>query len=386
VPTAPVFGLLGITLNALSLAKDIANAFFTAALDLFGSGASALVSALLGFVSSTSDPGFSGGWWSASGQAVFTRVVAVSASLLALAFMCSIITALISADHALLARAAIRLPCAVIAMALLVGVTAALVAASDEISVEVASGATQGLATFAASGLATAISGAGIVGLIGGGLVVLAGLVVWVELLCRSALIYLAVMAGPLIFAASVHPSVRGLQRRYVEGALALIASKIVIALAFATGSAMLSGLGSSPSFAAATGALLEALAILVIAAFAPFVLLKLLLGAEGIVAAEGLERRPARAALGAIGAVSAVGGFAMMTRGLISAGSAASSAGVGSVVTPPAPTSGGTPGSSVQGSAPTGDTARPASHPPASPILFPPSRDERRSDEDNQR
>jgi hypothetical protein len=312
-----LFSLLGISVNPLSLAKDIANAFATATLNLFGKGATALVTALLGFIAHSSDPDFSGGWWSSSGQAVFGRVLEVSGSLLALAFMCSIITALISADHAMLARAALRLPLAVLEMALLVGVTAALVAASDEVSVAIASGATKGLSTFVAGELTAAIVGTGIVGLIAGGLVILAALAVWAELICRSALIYLVVMAGPLIFAASVHPSVRGLQRRYVEGALALICSKIVIALAFATGAAMLSGLGSTSSFATETGALLEALAVLLVACFAPFVLLRLLLGAEAIVAAEGLERRPARAAVQAASIGSPRGGIATMARGL---------------------------------------------------------------------
>ena len=293
-----LFAFLGISLNPLTLAKDIADAFFSALLSLFGTGASSLVTALLGFVKTTSDPVFSGGWWSSSGQAVFERVLAVSASVMALAFMLAIITALLSADHSLLARAALRLPVAVLEMALLVTVTAALVSASDEVSASIARGATGTLSAFVAVAMSGAIGATGIVGLATGALIVIAALCVWAELLCRSALIYVAVMAGPLIFAASVHPSVRGLRRRYVEGGLALILSKVVIALAFATGSAMLSGLGDSASFSAAVGALMEALTILVVAAFAPFILLRLLIGAETILVAEGLERRPARAAV----------------------------------------------------------------------------------------
>jgi hypothetical protein len=336
-------GILGISLNPLSLAKDVANAFFSAALELFGKGASSLVGALLGFVQTTSDPVFSGGWWSASGMAVFERVLAVSGSLLALAFMCAIVSALLSGDQTLLSRAAIRLPVAVLEMALLVGVTAALVAASDEISAEIARGASHGLATFVSVELAATIAGTGVVGLVAGGLVILAALGIWAELLVRSALIYLAVLAGPLIFAASVHPAARGLRRRYLEGGLALICSKIVVALALTTGSAMLSGLGHSSSFAAATGALLEALAVLLVACFAPFVLLRLLLGAEAIIAAEGLERRPGRAVVSSLGMASSVGGFSSMTRGLSSTTSMPGSGGPtppggGSGPAPPAP------------------------------------------------
>ena len=81
-------------------------------------------------------------------------------------------------------------------MALLVGVTAALVSASDEISAEIAKGASGTLSTFVSGELAGAIAGTGIVGLIAGGLVILAALGIWAELLCRSALIYLAVLGG----------------------------------------------------------------------------------------------------------------------------------------------------------------------------------------------
>lgn len=335
---ASALAVVGI--NLLGLGKDVANALFSVTLGLFGKGASSLVAALLGFVTTTADPSFGGGWWSGAGEALFLRVLAVSGSLLALAFMCSIVTAVISGDQRLLARAAKRLPLAVLEMALLVGVTGAFVAASDEISVAIAAGATRPLSDFVASGLVAAIADTGIVGLVAGGLLILAAIAVWAELLCRTALIYVAVLAGPLVFAASVHPSVNGLKRRYVEAGLALICSKIVVALAFATGAAMLSGLGSSTNFAAATGDLLEALAVLLIAAFAPFVLLKLFLGAEAIIATEGLERRPGRAVLHAAGMATSAAGFAAMVRGLGGGASngALASDRSGPAATPPPP------------------------------------------------
>jgi hypothetical protein len=43
VSPAPVLAFLGITLNPLTLAKDIANAIFSAALALFGQGAASVV-------------------------------------------------------------------------------------------------------------------------------------------------------------------------------------------------------------------------------------------------------------------------------------------------------------------------------------------------------
>lgn len=312
-----MLALLGISLSPAALAKDFADAFLSSVLSLFGAGAAALVTALLGFVQSTSEPVLSGGWWSTAGQAVFDRVSAVGASLLALTFMCSVISAVLSGDHGLLARAAKRLPLAVLETALLVAVTGALVSACNEASVEIATGATNQLSSFVAVSMASAISGTGVIGLACGALVVLAGLCLWAELLCRTALIYLAVMAGPLIFAASVHPSLLGLRRRYLEGSVALICSKVVVALAFATGSALLSSSGDLTSFSGQVGALLEAVTILLIACFAPFVLFRLVLSAESIVAAEGLARRPVRAAERAVGTTTSLGGLARLSSGL---------------------------------------------------------------------
>jgi len=316
-----LLGILGISLNPLTLAKDLAKALGLALLGSVGKGATALVRALLGFITSTSDPSFGGGWWSSAGIALFERVVAVTGSLLALAFMFSTISAVLSGDRSLLARAFIRLPVAVLQIALVVSVTGALVAASDQVAAEISRGATTNLSRFVTLDMISAITGSGIVGLVCGGLVILAALTVWAELLVRSALIYLAVLTAPLVFAAAVHPSASGLKRRYIEGALALISSKIVIALAFATGSAMLSGLGRSPSFATAVGALLEALCVLSVAAFTPFILLRLFIGAEGIIAAEGLARRPARSAIAATGMAQTASGASTMLRGLRSSG-----------------------------------------------------------------
>jgi hypothetical protein len=292
-----LLALLGISLNPLSYLSSFIKDLFSAALNLFGQAASSVVAALLGFITTTSDPVFSGGWWSSSGEQVFVKVLAVSGTMMALAFMLSVITATLASDQSILTKALVRLPIAAIEMALLTTVTAALLSATDEVSSYIASGTSHGLSEFAGAAMVAAIVDTGVVGLIIGGLLILAGLAVWAQLLIRTALLYCAVMAGPFVFAAAVHPSASGLRKRYIEFGLSIILSKLVVALAFATASAMVGGVSSSASFAQAVGALLEALAILLIACFAPFILIRLIIGAEAIVAAEGLERRPLRAA-----------------------------------------------------------------------------------------
>jgi hypothetical protein len=293
-----VLALFGISLNPLSYLGSFISGMFSATLKLFGQSASDVVAALLGFITATSDPVFSGGWWSSSGEAVFVRVVTISGALMALSFMLSIITSLLAGDPKLLMKAVLHLPLAVIQTGLLVTVTAALLSATDEVSSYIASGASHDLTNFVTVGMVAAITDSSIVGLIIGGLIILAAISVWLQLIVRTALLYVTVLGAPLVFAASVHPSVRGLQKRYIEFGIGLICAKVVIALAFATAAAALGSLGSSASFAAEVGALLEALAILLVACFAPYLFVRLLIGAEALVIAEGLERRPLRAAM----------------------------------------------------------------------------------------
>ena len=293
-----VLALFGISLNPVHYLGEFINGMFSATLKLFGQSASNVVSALLGFITATSDPVFSGGWWSSSGEAVFVRVLTISGALMALSFMLSIITSLLAGDPKLLMKAVLHLPLAVIQTGLLVTVTAALLSATDEISKYIASGSSHDLTNFVTVGMVAAITDSSIVGLIIGGLIILAAISVWLQLIVRTALLYVTVLGAPLVFAASVHPSVRGLQKRYIEFGIGLICAKVVVALAFATAAAALGSLGSSPSFAAEVGALLEALAILLVACFAPYLFVRLLIGAEALVIAEGLERRPLRAAM----------------------------------------------------------------------------------------
>jgi hypothetical protein len=366
-----VLALFGISLNPLSYLGSFISGMFSATLKLFGQSASDVVAALLGFITTTSDPVFSGGWWSSSGEAVFVRVVAISGALMALSFMLSIITSLLAGDPKLLMKAVLHLPLAVIQTGLLVTVTAALLSATDEVSSYIASGASHDLTNFVTVGMVAAITDSSIVGLIIGGLIILAAISVWLQLIVRTALLYVTVLGAPLVFAASVHPSVRGLQKRYIEFGIGLICAKVVIALAFATAAAALGSLGSSASFAAEVGALLEALAILLVACFAPYLFVRLLIGAEALVIAEGLERRPLRAAMHAQQGsyyLRAGGGLSGLLHGM---GSAAK--GGGASPGRPAPGAGGAniaPGGDGNGpsSGPSANGGSPRPSSPASP------------------
>lgn len=136
-------------------------------------------------------------------------------------------------------------------------------------------------------------------------LVVVAGsLMVWVELLVRSAAIYVAVFFLPLALAGLVWPATSHWARRCIHLLVALLLSKFVIVGAITVGIGALSAGGNGPPDQALMGG-----AVLLMAAFAPFLLLRLVpvVEAAAIAHLEGTSRRPIHALRGAA-ATAAVG------------------------------------------------------------------------------
>lgn len=126
-----------------------------------------------------------------------------------------------------------------------------------------------------------------------GGLLVAAGaLVLWLELIVRAAAVYVAVLFLPLALASLVWPSVSHWCRRLVETLAAIVLSKFVIVavLSLAVGA-----LGSGTGFAA----VLAGGALLLLAAFTPFTLLRLvpLMEAGAALHLEGARHRLVHAA-----------------------------------------------------------------------------------------
>jgi len=102
-----------------------------------------------------------------------------------------------------------------------------------------------------------------------------------------------------------VWPSARGVLRRTIELLLSVILSKLVVCIAISVGVAALAGAGSTGAngtgagsqVAASMGTLFVGTAILVVAAFAPFLILKLIPWTEAALVAHGMSRSPVRAA-----------------------------------------------------------------------------------------
>jgi hypothetical protein len=124
---------------------------------------------------------------------------------------------------------------------------------------------------------------------------------VWLELVVRAAAVYVAMFFMPLALVGYIWPATAGMAKRGIEILVALILSKFVIVATLTLGLAALAP--GSPADAAIAGA-----AILLIAGFAPFCLLRLapIVETAAIGHLEGLSRRPLRAASHAATAVAA--------------------------------------------------------------------------------
>ncbi len=123
-------------------------------------------------------------------------------------------------------------------------------------------------------------------------LLIVGAVLLWLELVVRAAAIYVAVFFMPLALACYVWPATTAIARRTVELVSALILSKFVIVATLTLGVAALHG-GPSPDNAVVGSA------ILLLAGFAPFVLLRLapVVEASALAHLEGISRRPLRAA-----------------------------------------------------------------------------------------
>lgn len=104
---------------------------------------------------------------------------------------------------------------------------------------------------------------------------VLAGIAVWLELLIRQAVIYVAVLFMPLALAASIWPALRGWQSKLGSILLVFILLKpIIITILALAGSAAAAGLGGGADDE--VGTVLAAIVILALAAFSPWAVMAL--------------------------------------------------------------------------------------------------------------
>ncbi len=174
-------------------------------------------------------------------------------------------------------------------LALLLGVVAVQIvilclSATDALCTEVAGGSgsdVQALLTGMSKGLIVAVADPGMatfVLLLVGLLVAAASFVLWLELLVRAAAVYVAVLFLPLAMATLVWPTVAHWCRRLVETLTALILSKFVIVATLSlAASAVGSGTSGTGDAGAGFASVLAGGALLVLATFVPFSILRLI-------------------------------------------------------------------------------------------------------------
>lgn len=263
------------------------------------------VNGALDFLRTSAKPDVEAAWFAGPGSP-YAAVRNIAGLLLVGFVLLGLIQGLLQADPAaMVRRVAGNLPVAVVGMIVTTAVVGRLLELTDALSDAVLSSSNQQALHFL-SGFGATVTGAtsGFAAVLLGLVAVVAALLLWVELIVRSSLVYLLVAISPLGFAASLWPSARGFLRRTIEILLAVILSKFVIAVALAIGVAALGGAGSAgagesgmAAGSASLGTLLVGAVLLGLAAFSPFLVLKLIPLAEGALLAHGISRGPVRAA-----------------------------------------------------------------------------------------
>ena len=260
------------------------------------------VDGVMNFLMTAATPNVEAAWFSGTGSP-YATVRNIAAVLLCGFVFLGLIQGLLAGDMTAMARrVALDLPAAVLGMVATTVVVAKLLELTDALSTAVLA-ESGGQAVHFLTGFGVSAKGAagGFAAVLLGSVAVIAGLLLWIELMVRSVLVYVIVALSPLSFAAMVWPSTRSTVRRTIELLVSVVVSKLVVCVAISVGVAALAGASSGPpndpGLAASMGTLFVGTAVLVIAAFAPFLVLKLIPWAEATVVAHGVSRAPVRAA-----------------------------------------------------------------------------------------
>ncbi len=287
-------GHLGGAVETLTGSGTPARAFkaaavFAAASGWVVDGARIVLRETASVISTTTRPQLQSTWFSIS----YWRIAAISA-LLTLPFLfAAAIQAMIRSDLSLLLRSAFGyLPLGLLAVSIAAPVTQLLLAASDEMSALVSSASGYTAAGFAhVTALGVLSGGVSSFALFFVGLLAVAAtMTLWIELLIRSAAVYVIVLMLPLFFSALVWPARRIWALRAIEVLVALILAKFAIVAVLSLGGAAL-GHTAVPSVTQ----MLAGTTLVMLAAFSPWALLRLLPLHELASGVEGLRGGAAR-------------------------------------------------------------------------------------------
>ena len=388
VPSAvcsPVAGALGATgLGPIcSVANGVAGAASNVAGSIVGFGVGSVLDAVSGWVTSgavwllgqiggvlasSTAVDLAAPWFAAH----YATMAALAGVVIVPLLLLGILQALYRQSAALLLRSVlVNVPLAILLTAVAITLVQIGLALTDSLCAAVSGGAGVDTGHFMAT-VSTALVPVGTVAgqpsaptfvlFLGGIAVVFGAVLVWMELLLRSAAVYVAVLFLPLALAGLAWPAISHWSRRLADTLAALVLSKLVIVavLSLAVG-ALAGGTGSTPSGASgpSTGfaSVLAGAALLLLAGLAPWSLFRLLpfLEAGAVGHLEGLSQRARHGAVGSatglanVALRAAAGSMSTGAVGVIGARSGGSSGSAGS--SGPAGRVGGVPGGAGPGS-----------------------------------
>ena len=235
-------------------------------------------------------------------RAHYGQMTALAGVVILPMLLVSTVQAIVRQDPAQLVRTfLLRLPLALVLAVVAIQIVIMGLSVTDEMSNAVAGGSGADVASLLSGvtkGLVAAAADptiASFVLLLIALLIAVAAFVLWLELLIRAAAVYVAALFLPLALATLVWPAVSHWCRRLVETLAALILSKFVIVatLSLAAG-AVSSGTAGTGSHGSGFSAVLAGGALLLMATFTPFAILRLIPAVEsGAVGhLEGLRQR----------------------------------------------------------------------------------------------
>ncbi|MDQ6730155.1 MAG: hypothetical protein M3022_07615, partial [Actinomycetota bacterium] len=272
--------------GAGTAAKVVGVAAVLAGLTAWVSGAAhAVLSATAAVIGGSTRPQLESSWFSAS----YWRMAAIGMLLTVPFLFAACVQGILRSDPSLIGRAALGyLPLAVLSTSIAAPLTTLLLSASDGLSTLIAGAAGEAPgAALAKLGVGTSAlagaSGSTFIAFVVGFVTVAATLTLWVELLIRAAAVYVIVLMLPVVFAALVWPARRMWAIRSVETLVALILAKFAIVAVLSLGGAAIGHTVIGPAES------LVGVTLVMLAAFSPWALLRLLPLHEMAAGVEGL-------------------------------------------------------------------------------------------------
>lgn len=264
-----VGNILGISAGALLKAVDA----------WVAAGAVWLLDQVGGVLSSTTGGDLGSSWFGAR----LGLMSELAASVMLPMLMCAVIQAIYRQNAAALLRTfLVNLPIALLFTGVAVELVRVGIVVTDAMSARFMAAAGVDtrhlLAPVGVFLLAASAAAPGFAVFLASGLVAGTAMVLWVELVVRAAAITAAALFLPLVLAALVWPSIGHWARRLADTLAALVLSKLVIAavISLAVG-AVEGGLTEQGSVGTKFGDVVVGIALLLLATFSPFVLLRLI-------------------------------------------------------------------------------------------------------------